>query len=80
MSTTLGPGSMGLEVGCMAVSISEVSHAEPSSDFPTQEDCGPCARLPRGAKLACAVGFVLVIGLVGFLFGRARTRRLGVEL
>ena len=63
----------------MAVSISEVSHAEPSSDFPTDEDCARCGRVSRGAKLLCAIGCVLAIGLVAYLLGRARAKRLGAE-
>jgi hypothetical protein len=66
---------MAAEVECMAVSIDDASRAEPSSDFPTEDDCGPCARMPRQAKIACAILVPLTIALIGFLVGRAITRR-----
>jgi len=66
---------MAAEVECMAVSIDDASRAEPSSDFPTEDDCGPCARMPRQAKIACAILVPLTIAAIGFLFGRAIARR-----
>jgi hypothetical protein len=63
------------EVDRMAVSIDRASSAEPSSDFPTEDDCAPCARMPRQAKIACAIVCPLAIALIGFLIGRAVARR-----
>ena len=58
----------------MAVSIQHRSGAEPSSDFPTEDDCEPCSMM-RGRALACALASALVVGVIGFLIGRARGRR-----
>ncbi|MGZ5291528.1 MAG: hypothetical protein ACXWXQ_03600 [Actinomycetota bacterium] len=59
----------------MAISIDDATSAEPSSDFPTDDDCGPCSRMPRGAALGGTIGVALALGLIGFLIGRARARR-----
>ncbi len=59
----------------MAVSIQHKSGAEPSSDFPTEDDCEPCSMMPRGGALACAIACTVAIGVIGFLIGRARARR-----
>jgi hypothetical protein len=66
---------MGLEVERMAVSIDNLSSASPSSDFPTEDDCVPCSRMPRGWALACCIGCGLAVAVIGFLVGRARARR-----
>jgi hypothetical protein len=60
----------------MAVSIHHKSGAEPSSDFPTEDDCEPCSLMQRGGALACAIACALTIGVIGFLVGRARARRI----
>jgi hypothetical protein len=57
----------------MAASLHDLPHAEPSSDFPTDEDVSPCARLSRVASAAVAVG--LVIAVIAFIAGRAWSRR-----
>jgi hypothetical protein len=59
----------------MAVSIDNLSNAEPSSDFPTEDDSGPCSRLSRGSGIACVIGFALVVGAIAFLLGRSIARR-----
>ena len=59
----------------MAVSIDNLSSATPSSDFPTEEDCGPCSRMARGSMLACALGCALALAAIGFVIGRSRARR-----
>jgi hypothetical protein len=56
----------------MAASLNDLSHAEPSSDFPTDEDVNPCARITRATSAAVAIGVVVVIA---FLIGRALARR-----
>lgn len=61
----------------MAVGLEHLAEAEPSSDFPTEDDCVPC----RGrSRTACAVGVVLAVlavGALGFLAARLLSRRRG---
>ncbi|HEX6331277.1 MAG TPA: hypothetical protein VF129_08335 [Actinomycetota bacterium] len=55
----------------MAASLHDLPRAEPSSDFPTDEDVSPCS-FPRGASV---VAIAVVVGVIAFLAGRAWTRR-----
>jgi hypothetical protein len=57
----------------MAASLNDLSHAEPSSDFPTDEDVNPCARITRATSAAVAIG--VVVAVIAFLIGRALARR-----
>ncbi|HSJ50609.1 MAG TPA: hypothetical protein VLA90_04890 [Actinomycetota bacterium] len=55
----------------MAAALNDVSYAEPSSDFPTDEDVSPCSALARGVP-AVVVG--LVVGLIAVVAYRACSR------
>ena len=57
----------------MAASLHDQSHAEPSSDFPTDEDVNPCAGITRTTSAAAAIGVVMAV--IAFLIGRAMARR-----
>jgi hypothetical protein len=63
----------------MAICMQDLGRAEPSSDFPTEDDVEPCPcrGLSRGRMLTCAAGCALAVWVIGFLVGRALGRRTG---
>jgi hypothetical protein len=63
----------------MAICMRDVRRAEPSSDFPTEDDVELCRGHSRARLLGCAVGCALAVWAIGFLVGRAMGRRAGAR-